>query len=121
VGGRIMIEGIIKAMNQTTINLLLSLLVMTLIVLILMFSFNVSEGVYAFKNSCESYGGSFWELANVTCSVGAPNCRYMCSLNDEQFSMSDLGDFGLFTYSRQICIKDCEYVNKQEGRFRCVC
>ena len=107
--------------KQTIVTIIISLVMITLIVLILMVTLRAFGGVDSFKNSCESFGGSFWEIANVTCSVGSPNCRYMCALNDERFSMSDLGDFGLFSYSKEICIKDCAYENKQSGELRCVC
>ena len=113
--------------KQTIVTIIISLVMITLIVLILMITLRAFGGVDSFKSSCESFGGYFWEIANVTCSVGAPNCRYMCALNDERFSMSDLGDFGLFSYSKQICVKDCAYENKQAKEndkgeiYRCVC
>lgn len=91
------------------------------VVLLGLFIINSFTEVDNFKSSCEAYGGSYWEIANVTCSASAPNCRYVCGLNGEQFSMSDLGWVGLLTYSKQICIKDCNYKNKQAGETICVC
>lgn len=101
--------------------LIFSFVMLIVITSTLIVTLSFINGVETFKNSCESFGGSFWEIANVTCSALHQNCRYMCNLNGETFSMDDLGSFGVFTYSHQICIKDCSYKNKQDGDVRCVC
>ena len=80
----------ITSQKQKIISIVICLIIMTLTSLTIMTIFNTLGGVDNFKDSCESFGGSFWEIANVTCAVGSPNCRYMCALNDERFSMSDL-------------------------------
>ena len=79
------------------------------------------DGVEGFKSACESFGGHFWEIENVLCFARKPYCMYMCSLNGESFSMSDLGFPELFSYRRQICIRDCAYKNKQAGKVVCSC
>lgn len=110
---------------QTTIgqNLKDYLFAAILIVIMIMILFVVLggiEGVSNFKSTCETYGGRFWEIQNVTCALGHKNCRYMCQLNDETFSMADLGGAFFWSYSQQMCVKDCEYENKLNP-YSCVC
>lgn len=102
----------------------LGVLFLTILSIILVLNFignNVINNTSSFESSCESFGGSYWEIQNVTCDARYPNCRYMCSLNGEMFSMSDLGKLGYFSYAKQICIKDCRYKNEQAGEIMCVC
>jgi len=65
----------------------------------------------AFKNQCESLGGTYYEIANVTCSDNKWNCDQMCILNGEYINYYD-GD---------LCVIDCMYKNKHNPKEVCVC
>ena len=70
-----------------------------------------------FRDSCENFGGEYYEIANASCSVGHENCIYMCILNGEYYSLDEVGSYNI---NKFFCIKDCEYENKlNEGSCMC--
>jgi hypothetical protein len=62
-----------------------------------------------FKKSCESYGGTFYELQNTSCKIGHENCIFTCELNGNIYDLDEVGAFGI---SKYFCIEDCNYENK---------
>lgn len=72
-----------------------------------------------FESACNSFGGKFFIMENVTCEVLYPYCAVNCILNDNQYNIEDLTN--PIDYNRYFCIEDCKYHNKEAGETVCAC
>lgn len=108
--------------DSRVISIIMGIVVIGITVLFGWITYNNLDGVERFKDSCESFGGNFFELYNTSCIIGHSNCIYRCDLHDKSYSLDDFSNYGwVLGYNKQMCIDDCAYHNREAGDNICVC
>jgi hypothetical protein len=72
-----------------------------------------------FQQSCQSFGGEFYQLENTSCQLGHEKCIFNCRLNGNIYNLDTLGDW--IFYRKYFCVEDCKYENSKSNETRCVC